>query len=57
MIDLMKNFFGRGTKDCPKREERVTSQDIRIASCALLLEMSNIDGEFSETERENIIRD
>jgi len=32
-----------------------TSHDIRIATCALFLEMSNIDGEFSKTERENII--
>ena len=32
-----------------------TSHDIRIAICALFLEMSNIDGEFSKTERENII--
>jgi len=32
-----------------------TSHDIRIATCALFLEMSNIDREFSKTERENII--
>ena len=32
-----------------------TSHDIRVATCALFLEMSNIDGEFSKTERENII--
>lgn len=32
-----------------------TSHDIRIATCALFLEMSNIDGEFSKRERENII--
>ena len=55
MIDLVKNFFGKTTKEGPKPEQRATSHDIRIATCALLLEISNIDGEFSETERENII--
>jgi uncharacterized tellurite resistance protein B-like protein len=55
MIDLVKKFFGKTAKDGPKPEERATSHDIRIATCALLLEMSNIDGEFSKTERESII--
>ena len=31
------------------------SHDIRIATCALLLEMANIDGEFSDSERNRII--
>jgi len=55
MIDLVKQFFGKSARDAPKDQEQGTSHDIRIATCALLLEMSNIDGEFSESERENII--
>ncbi len=55
MIDLVKNFFqkrtGRGASD----QGIEKSHDIRIAACALLLEMSHIDGEFSESERENIV--
>lgn len=55
MIDLVKQFFGKSAKAAPKDQEQGTSHDIRIATCALLLEMSNIDGEFSESERKNII--
>ncbi len=29
--------------------------DIRVATCALLLEMSHIDGEFSDSERDHIM--
>ncbi len=55
MIDFVKKYFGKTSPDDPKRQKKDTSHDIRIATCALLLEMSSIDGEFSESERENII--
>lgn len=55
MVDLVKKFFGKSTRHEPVDQEEETSHDIRIASCALLLEMSNIDGEFSELEKESII--
>ncbi len=54
MIDLVKKFFGKSTKDAPASQEREESHDIRVATCALLLEMANIDGEFSGAEQENI---
>ena len=55
MIDLVKKFFNRGEKDdlvCPTDDK---SKNIYLATCALLLEMANIDSEFSESEREDII--
>jgi len=55
MIELVKNFFGKRSMDSPGYQEREKPHDIRVATCALLLEMSNIDGEFSEPERESII--
>jgi uncharacterized tellurite resistance protein B-like protein len=55
MIDLVKKFFGKSSHDNSSNQRRQTTHDIRIATCALLLEMSNIDGEFSDLERENII--
>jgi len=55
MIDLAKRFFGKKTTDRAAIEEQETSHNIRMATCALLLEMSNIDGEFNESEREHII--
>lgn len=55
MIDLVKKFFGKSTKDSHANQGRGESHDIRIATCALLLEMANIDGEFSDSERGNIL--
>lgn len=55
MIDLVKKFFGKSTMESPGDQEGEKSHDIRVATCALLIEMSNIDGEFSESERESII--
>ena len=55
MIDLVKKFFGKSTIESPGDIGGEKSHDIRVATCALLIEMSNIDGEFSESERESII--
>ena len=55
MIDLVKKFFGKSTIDSPRDIGGEKTHDIRVATCALLIEMSNIDGEFSESERESII--
>ena len=55
MIDLVKKFFGKRTIDSPGNIESDKTHDIRVATCALLIEMSDIDGEFSELERESII--
>jgi len=57
MMDLIKKFFEKTSasiaenrSDGPKPEH-----DLRIATCALFLEMAQIDGEFSDPEREHII--
>jgi uncharacterized tellurite resistance protein B-like protein len=55
MIDLVKKFFSKKSHDDSSHQNRKRTQDIRIATCALLLEMSHIDGEFSASERERII--
>jgi uncharacterized tellurite resistance protein B-like protein len=55
MIDLVKKFFGKITPDDRDAKEKASSHDIRVAACALFLEMANIDGEFSHQEKENII--
>ena len=54
MIDLVKKFFGKMTKNGSTGREE-SFHDIRIATCALLLEMSQIDGDFSKSERESIL--
>ncbi len=55
MIDLVKKFFGKGTEGGSGDKQREKPHDIRIATCALLLEMASIDGEFTQSERERIM--
>lgn len=50
MIDLVKKFFGNR-----EQEQEDSEHDVHIATCALLLEMSQIDGDFSEEERRGIL--
>jgi uncharacterized tellurite resistance protein B-like protein len=55
MIDLVKRFFSKGIQDSSTAPEEASSHDIRIATCALFLEMSQIDGEFSESECDYVV--
>ena len=54
MIDLVKKFFDKSATAGGPQRDKEESYDIRIATCALFLEMANIDGEFSEDEQQNI---
>ena len=55
MIDLLKKFFTKTTDEASAAESVRTSRDVRIATCALLLEMAKIDGKLSELERKSIV--
>ena len=51
----MKRFFeGRQRENSTVRETQ-SDHDIRIATCALFLEIAGIDGEFSKEERHQIL--
>jgi uncharacterized tellurite resistance protein B-like protein len=52
MLDIMKRFF---EKTSPGTEKKDSAHDIRVATCALFLEMADIDGEFSEQEMEQML--
>jgi len=56
MIELLRKLFSQGTGESFSARQQDTPHDLRIATCALLLEMANIDGKFSESERDSIIR-
>ena len=45
----------KDSKAGPGNSEKAGDEDIRVAVCALFLEMSHVDGEFTEPERENIL--
>ncbi len=53
MIDVIKKYFSPGEEQSARASP--SNHDIRIATCALFLEMANIDGEFSEVERECVL--
>jgi len=57
MLDLVKKFF---QKDAAIERKEIKEEDkgerVLVATCALLLEIANSDDEFSEIERDNIIR-
>ena len=55
MIDLVKKFFSRDVNDSSADQGGKKTHDIRIATCALFLEMATIDGEFSESEKKRIV--
>jgi len=55
MLNIAKKFFGKSDGDAVKEQERASNSDLRVAACALLLEMSLIDGKFSESEMERVL--
>ncbi len=55
MLDSIKSFFHSAMMPPEPHEERHPSQqDIRLAACALLLELAHADDEFSDAERSNL---
>ena len=55
MIDRLKKFFVRDNTAGPSEKRIAQDKDIHVATCALLLEMATIDGEFSDVERDRIM--
>ena len=55
MIDLLKKVFGSKVEMNSENSADVETHDVRIAACALFLEMAKIDGEFTPEEQEGII--
>lgn len=55
MIDRLMKIFSRQTRDNATGSNTSPHQDIHVATCALLLEMATIDGEFSDAEQMSII--
>jgi uncharacterized tellurite resistance protein B-like protein len=56
MIDLIKQFFSKDPLISRQAPDGEPSHDIRVATCALLLEMARVDGKFSDSERSQIIQ-
>jgi len=55
MIDFLKKVFGAEENSYPAGGGDIETHDVRLAVCALFLEMASIDEEFSEEERELVL--
>jgi uncharacterized tellurite resistance protein B-like protein len=54
MIDMIKRFFGH-TAGAGKDAETPDDHDLKVATCALLVEMARIDESFTPQETEAIL--
>ena len=55
MIDIVKRFFSKATAGVSKNANTNTEHDIRIATCALFVEIARIDEKFTDAELETIL--
>ncbi len=55
MIDVVKKFFAKAAADVSSGPIQHTEHDIRVATCALFVEIARIDKEFTEAEMETIL--
>ena len=55
MIDVVKRFFSKATTKIPEAANQTTAHDIRVATCALFVEIARIDEKFTEAEMETIL--
>lgn len=55
MLDIVKRFFSKTAPVGSKNADRETEHDVRIAACALFVEMARIDEEFTKGEMDTIL--
>jgi uncharacterized tellurite resistance protein B-like protein len=54
MLDAIKRMLAGSEPAAPARGSEAADQALRVAACALLLELAHADGEFSTSERVRI---
>jgi len=54
MLDSIKKFFSSSMSPVEEYDDGESKTDIRLAACALLLELAHADEEFTEDEREHL---
>jgi uncharacterized tellurite resistance protein B-like protein len=55
MIDIVKRFFSKPVAEASKTAGQNTEHDVRVAACALFVEMARIDEKFTDAEMETIL--
>ncbi len=54
MLNTIRRLIGDSLPGTPSAPSHVHKHDVRLAACALLLELAHVDGQFSEDERTRI---
>jgi uncharacterized tellurite resistance protein B-like protein len=54
MINAIKKFFSSSMSPPSEGDAGEAAKDIRLAACALLLELANADDEFTDDERQHL---
>ncbi len=55
MFDFLKDVFSKATSGCGENNVCKEDHDVQIATCALFLEMAEIDDRFTDEEKEIIL--
>ncbi len=55
MVDIIKRFFSKAAAETRKDAGAIPEHDVRVAACALFLEMARIDEKFTEAEKDTIL--
>ena len=55
MLDIVKRFFSKATEGDSRATGQKTDHDIRVATCALFVEIARIDEKFTQAEMVRIL--
>ena len=55
MLNIVKRFFSKTTTHHSSNANQDTAHDLRVATCALFVEMARIDQTFTQAEMETIL--
>ena len=55
MLDIVKRFFSKTESEAAKNVDQATEHDVRVAACAIFVEMARIDEKFTEAEMDTIL--
>jgi len=55
MLDAIRKLIGDSIPGTPGAHSRVHTHDVRLAACALLVELACADGNFSDEEQRRIL--
>jgi uncharacterized tellurite resistance protein B-like protein len=55
MLNIIKRFFNKEPAEISTGVKRKTEHDVRVATCALFLEMAHIDEKFTQAEMETVL--